>query len=238
MVRDVMAGFETLIPYLKEDDGEKPIIIVDSREATTAPKIIKGLRENGAEIKIETLPKGDYVLSNACAVERKTISDFVYTLTRRHLFEQLFLLKENYSNPIILIEGYLPIVYKFSRINPYSVWGAMFALAKNGIALIHTTNYKETIDFLYTAARQEQIIEKRVPVVHPVKKFETLSDAQIFFIASLPNIGKEKAEAILRHYQTPFNALVNVDNWAINIKGLGNKTAKRVKEVLHTSFRE
>ena len=51
MVRDVMVGFETLIPYLKEDDGEKPIIIVDSREATTAPKIIKGLRENGAEIK-------------------------------------------------------------------------------------------------------------------------------------------------------------------------------------------
>ena len=47
-----MAGAETLIPYLKENDEEKPLIIVDSREASAAPKIVKGLREVGAEVKI------------------------------------------------------------------------------------------------------------------------------------------------------------------------------------------
>jgi ERCC4-type nuclease len=233
-----MSGTETLLPYLKEKKGEEPepTIIVDSREASTATKIVKGLRERGVNIKIEILEKGDYVLSDVCAVERKTVQDFVYTLTRRYLFEQLFHLKEVYPKSLILLEGYLPIIYKYSRIQPTSVWGAMFNLAKNGIAIVNTTSYKETIDFLYVAARQEQIVEKRVPVIHPIKKCETLADAQVYFVASLPNIGREKAIAILKSYKTPLNALMNVDEWSKTVYGLGPKITAKVKEVLDTPF--
>ncbi len=128
----------------------------------------------------------------------------------------------------------MPIIYKFSRIQPVSVWGAMFNLAKNGISLINTTSYKETIDFLHVAARQEQIIEKRIPTLHPIKKTDTLADAQTYFIASLPNIGREKAIAILKSYQTPLNALTNVDDWSQTVYGLGPKITAKVKEVLNT----
>jgi len=231
-------GTETLLPYLKEPSKEaQPTIIVDTREASAAPKIIKGLIEQGAKISAQTLEKGDYILSDLCAVERKTVHDFVYTLTRRYLFEQLFKLKEVYVKPFILIEGYLPIVYKFSKIQPASVWGAMFALAKQGIFMIHTNSYKETVDFLYTAAKQEQIVEKRAPIVHPIKKTETLADAQIFFLASLPNIGREKAVSILSSYQTPMNALLNVDNWRKEAYGLGPVITERVRQVLNTPYR-
>lgn len=234
-----MSGTETLVPYLKrKKSGEKePTIIVDSREANTAAKIVKGLRERGVDVRIKVLQKGDYVLSGVCAVERKTVRDFVYTLTHRHLFEQLFKLKEAYPKSLILLEGYLPIIYKFSRIKPASVWGAMFHLAKNGIAMINTTSYKETIDFLYVAARQEQIVGKRIPTVHPIKKCETTSDAQIFLLASLPNIGREKALAILKSYQTPLNALIGVDSWSKTVYGLGPIISNKVKEVLNTPFK-
>ena len=234
-----MSGTETLLPYLKEKKTEEqePTIIVDSREANTATKIVKGLRERGVNVKIETLQKGDYVLSDVCAVERKTVQDFVYTLTRRYLFEQLFDLKEAYPKSLILLEGYLPIIYKYSRIQPASIWGAMFNLAKNGIAIINTTSYKETIDFLYVAARQEQITEKRAPIVHAAKRVETISDAQIYFVASLPNIGREKAMSILKSYQTPLNALISVDDWSKNVYGLGPKITTKVKEVLNTPFK-
>jgi len=234
-----MAGSETLMPYLKaEKDVDQPTIIVDSREASAASKIIKGLRELGADIRIERLEKGDYIISDECALERKTVNDFVYTLTHRYLFDQLFLLKEAYPKPFILLEGYLPIIYKFSRIKPSSVWGAMFALAKQGINMIHTNSYKETVDFLYTSARQEQIVEKKVPVIHPVKKMETLSDAQIFFLASLPNIGREKALSILRTYVTPLNSLINIEGWSRDVRGLGPKITGKVKEILHTPYKE
>lgn len=236
-----MSGTESLLPYLREKkraEQEQPTIIVDSREASTASKIVKGLRERGVNVKTEVLEKGDYVLSDVCAVERKTVQDFVYTLTRRFLFEQLFRLKEVYPKSLILLEGYLPIIYKYSRIQPASVWGAMFKLARNGVAIINTTSYKETVDFLYVAARQEQIIEKRAPTVHPFKRVDTTADAQLYFLASLPNVGREKALAILKCYQTPLNAVINVNDWSETVHGLGPKISSKVKEVLNTPFTE
>jgi Fanconi anemia group M protein len=235
-----MSGTETLIPFMgdKKKKGEEPTIIVDSREASSAGKIVKGLIERGVNVKTELLEKGDYILSDQCAVERKTVNDFVYTLTRRYLFEQLFGLKDAYPKSLIVLEGYLPIIYKYSNISPSAVWGAMFNLAKNGISLVNTASYKETVDFLYVAARQEQIVEKRSPVVHASKKCETLSDAQVYFVASLPNIGREKATAILDSYQTPINALINVDDWSKAVNGLGPVITNKVKEVLSTPYKD
>ncbi len=234
-----MPGTETLMPYVRgAGTTPSPTIIIDSHEASSASKIVKGLVERGARIKTQPLSKGDYVISDLCAVERKTVQDFVHTLTRRYLFDQLFGLRELYPTAIILLEGYLPIIYKYTRLNPSAVWGAMFALARQGVALVHTTNHKETVDFLYTAAKQEQTVEKRVPVVHAAKKTETMSDAQLYFIASLPNIGREKALALLRSYQTPMNALLNVDSWAKDVHGLGPVISKRVDKVLNAPFRE
>ncbi len=167
---------------------------------------------------------------------KKAVRDFIYTLTRRYLFEQLFTMKEAYPKSIIILEGYLPIIYKFSNIQPAAVWGAMFNLAKNGISLINTTSYKETVDFLYVAARQEQVIEKRCLIVHAVKKNETLNETQVYLIASLPNIGREKATAILECYRTPLNALINIDDWPKTVHGLGPVITNKVKQVLHTPF--
>lgn len=235
-----MSGTETLLPYLKEkrENGqEQPTIIIDSREANSAPKIVKGLRERGVNIRTERLEKGDYILSDVCAVERKTVQDFVYTLTRRFLFEQLFRLKEVYPKSLILLEGYLPIIYRYSRIQPSSVWGAMFSLARNGIAIVNTTSNKETVDFLYVAAHQEQIVEKRSATVHAFKKIDSISDAQVYFIASLPNIGREKAVAILKSYQTPINALMNVNDWPETVYGLGPIISNKAKEVLSSQFK-
>lgn len=235
-----MSGSEISAAYMREKrggDGE-PTIIVDTREANTAARIVTGLREQGVDVEVEALQKGDYVLSEVCAVERKTVQDFAYTLTRRRLFEQLFTLKEVYPKAIIILEGYLPVIYRFTRIRPASVWGAMFNLAKNGVAMINTTSQKETVDLLCTAARQEQLVEKRAPVVHPVKKCQTASDAQLFLMASLPNIGREKATAILNHYETPLNALANVDGWPKTVHGLGSRTSKKAKEVLTTPFKK
>ena len=235
-----MSGTETLLPYLKQKkkDEPEPTIIVDSREASSAAKIVKGLVERGVKVKSENLEKGDYILSDDCAVERKTVNDFVYTLTRRYLFEQLFRLKDVYPKSLILLEGYLPIIYKYSHIQPAAVWGALFNLAKNGISIINTASQKETIDFLHVAARQEQIVEKKIPTIHAFKKCETFTDSQIYFVASLPNIGREKAVTLLKSYQTPLNALINVDDWSKTVHGLGPVISNRVKEVLNQPFRE
>jgi ERCC4-type nuclease len=236
-----LAGTETLVPFIKEKkstDEAQPEIIVDCREASSASKIVKGLIEKGASVKTHNLEKGDYVLSDQCAVERKTVQDFVYTLTRRYLFEQIFKLKEVYPKSLLLIEGYMPMIYKFSKIQPVAVWGALFNLAKNGVPMVNTSSYKESIDFLYVAARQEQVVEKRSATVHAFKKIDSLSEAQMYFVASLPNVGREKATAVLQSYQTPLNALINVDDWSKTVNGLGPVIANKVKDVLTTPYKE
>ena len=60
-----MSGTETLVPFIseKKKPGEEPTIIVDSREAGSAEKIVKGLVEKGVNVKTEMLEKGDYILS-------------------------------------------------------------------------------------------------------------------------------------------------------------------------------
>jgi Fanconi anemia group M protein len=234
-----MSGNETLVPFIGEKKkGEEPTIIMDSREASSAKKIHSGLSEKGATVKTQMLEKGDYILSDQCAVERKTVNDFVYTLTRRFLFEQLFRLKDVYPKSLIVLEGYMPVIYKYSNIQPQAIWGAMFNLAKNGIAIVNTSNQKETVDFLYTAAKQEQIVEKRNAIVHAFKKCDTLSDAQVYFVASLPSIGREKATTILQSYQTPLNALINIDDWEKTVHGLGPVITNRVKDVINTPYTE
>ena len=88
------------------------------------------------------------------------------------------------------------------------------------------------------AARQEQIVEKRAPAVHPFKKVDTVADAQLYFLASLPNVGREKALSILKSYQTPLNALINVDDWPETVYGLGPIISRKAKEILNTPFKE
>ena len=87
-----MPGAETLLPYVndKKKPGEEPTIIIDSREASSAAKIATGLIEHGANVQKQMLEKGDYVLSDQCAVERKTVNDFVYTLTQTIPFRANF----------------------------------------------------------------------------------------------------------------------------------------------------
>lgn len=128
-------------------------------------------------------------------MERKRVQDFVYTLTRRYLFEQLFKPKEFYPKALILLEGYMHIIYKFNRIKPQSVLGALFNLAKNEIAIVNTTCYKDAVDFLHIAVRQEQIVEKRISTVHPVKKCETLGRCPNLLCRKPPQHWKGKSHS-------------------------------------------
>jgi ERCC4-type nuclease len=232
-----MSKFESLIPFIQNRTVDEKInIIVDSREATSAQKIITGLKELGVNLEITYVPQGDYIISNSCAIERKTVSDFAYTLTRRHLFEQLFMLKESFSCPVLILEGYLPVIYRFSKINPMSVWGALFSLAHQGISIIPTSSWKETIDFLYVAARQEQVIEKREPAIRRIKKAESLADKQLYLIAGLPRINNTRGEDLLDHFKTPRRIFSATKDELLDIRGIGEGIATAITEVLDAQY--
>jgi DNA excision repair protein ERCC-4 len=229
----------TLKSPLPFEDRDRPIIYVDSREASTKPgkRVIDLLKELGSEVRVVKLEAGDYVISEEVGIELKRVWDFVHTLTRRYLFEQLFALKI-YPRPIVLVEGYLPSIYKFSKIRPSAIWGSMFALVSNGIPIVQTMNVKETGEFLYTAAKQEQMVKKRSVTIRAFKKVKSLADRQLYLMCGLPNVGVEKARALLEGFKSPLNAFVHVDKWDDIVKGIGPTIKEKVKEVLTRAFQE
>lgn len=211
-------------------------IVVDSREASKARKIVERLRRLGSRVEIRKLEVGDYVVSEDVGVERKTVFDFVNTLTRRDLFEQVFALKEVYPRAVLVLEGYLGLVSKYSKIHVNSVLGALAAVARSGIAVVPSPDCESTARLLYFMAKQEQVEERRPVTVRPVKKFSSLEEEQIFFLAGLPQIGRERAISILRAFGNPLNALNNYRLWSKKISGIGESIVKRVEEVLTRNF--
>jgi len=210
-------------------------IIVDSREASKSPRIVRGLSEANISVSVSKLDSGDYVLSEDCAIERKTVFDFVKTLTHRELFEQLFSLKRKYKKAFLLLEGYMPAVFKYSKIKPQVIQGALYSIAKCGIGLVPTISQKETVSFLCVAVKQE-LSGGGKPVIRHGGAKKTLPDKQLFFMVGLPKIGPDRAIQILESYPNPLIALKSLNTWNYDVQGVGRGISRAVEEVLLSSF--
>ena len=80
----------------------KVCVFADYREK----EVIEHLKKLDLIVNDMDLEVGDFVLSdNRVVIERKTHSDFISSIIDGRLFEQAKTMKENFTNPIIIIEG-------------------------------------------------------------------------------------------------------------------------------------
>jgi len=212
-------------------------VVVDSREASTAKHVVDELKGLGVRVRVEFLEVGDYVVSRDVAVERKTVSDFVSTLTKRNLFEQLDRLRSSFSKPIMILEGDVSSIPMMSSISMNAILGALASIARRGVSVLPSPSPSATARLIASLARQERRTDQQVKVRVKPPKRDDVSEEQIFFMCGLPMIGRERAEAILRVYRTPIEALKRVDGWSKMVDGIGEAIVKRVKEVLETPFK-
>lgn len=212
-------------------------VIVDSREAQSAKHIVDEIKRLGALVRLELLDAGDYVVSRDVGIERKTIGDFISTLTKRGLFEQLSKLKECFSRPVVILEGDLSSIPLMSSINMNSVLGALAFIARMNMPILPSVSPSTTAKLIVSLAKQERKVERYSRVRVKVVKRRDLREEQLFFMCGLPMIGRERAEAVLRVYRTPLEALKRVDGWSRTVEGIGETIVKRVKEVLETPFK-
>jgi len=82
---------------------EKPVgkVLVDYREKNCL--VPSALLKLGAEIEFMNLKVGDYLV-NGFAIERKTISDFIFSMINGRLVKQIEELKQ-YEDKLLIIEG-------------------------------------------------------------------------------------------------------------------------------------
>lgn len=209
-----------------EKDNHKIKIIVDTRERHIGRYLV-----DKANIEFKTLEIGDYVLSDRVAVERKTAEDFAESIIDKRLFKQLSELKK-YEKPILIIEG-----NEFNRLHQNVIQGTILSIILDfGIPVLFSKDIKETANILIKIAEREQLKEKRVVSVRYGKRPMSLRERQKFIVESLPEVGPALAESLLLEFKSIENIFKANKYELMKVEGIGEKTAKKIREVISKEY--
>lgn len=229
-----------LMPNKKEEKLTKYItnnkikIFADHREKGSS--IIKELIELDADLKLDTLPNADYVLSSRVGVEYKTVEDFVESIIDGRLLEQIKNLKNNFERPLIIIEG-VEDIYSVRNVHANAIRGMLAAITVSyGIPILSTRNFKDTAMMLNIIAKREQEESGRDFSMHPQKRAFSIKEQQEYIISSLPGVGSALAKPMLKHFKSVRN-IINAEQKELeNVDGIGKKKAERIRDIVDRDY--
>jgi Fanconi anemia group M protein len=219
-----------------QKDDKKVTIFVDHREKGSY--VIKELLNLGIYIDLQQLEIGDYLLSSRCAVEFKTVSDFIDSLIDGRLLQQAKELKKQFGRPLYIIEG-AEDMYAVRNVHANAIRGMLAALTVDfGIPVLQTKSSKETAALLAQIAKREQEDEHRGFSLHGDRKPISLKDQQEYIITAFPGVGSTLAKPILKEFKSIKNFVAATENDLKKVPQLGDKKAKQIAEVLDAIWKE
>jgi ERCC4-type nuclease len=244
----------TLDSFAEENQKLSPgsiTVFVDNRELRSS--VSDYLRELKVNVVEKQLTVADYVVSDRVAIERKSVKELANSIYSHRIFDECYRLKEAYEIPILVLEGYLPAVFKLTRVNESSIWGAITSIAVElRVPIVPTPDTKHTAKFIERLAYSEQIKIRRPIAVRPKEKMLTLTQQQRYLICGLPNVGSTLAESILEHAKTPFNAFKQIVESEViqsksgktkrllgpmaEVKGMGPTIIDKAKKILTSDY--
>jgi ERCC4-type nuclease len=208
----------------------KVLIFVDTRESS----ILEYFRQYDCTVQRKMLLMGDFVVSDRIAIEKKTVSDFIQSITDKRLFTQLRAMKDNFEKPLLLIEGYESL---YGQLHPNTIRGALSAITVDlGIPILWTKDLADTAGLVYWIARREQIDEKREVCIKDRKMPKTLKEQQEYLVASLPDISIVRSKALLKHFKSPMNIFNASPKDMQEVKGVGKKIAEKIKNIIEKDY--
>jgi len=215
-----------------ENSGVKTITI-DTREQNS--RVATELSKKGIRIETSQLTTGDYIISEDTAIERKSVEDFLESLIDGRLFSQVKTLKEQYMNPVMILEG--EGLHHKRNISDNAVYGALASLVSDfGLPIISTKNEEETASLINAMVSRKKGI-KGTRSVRKDKASMSTFDQKKFIIEGLPSISGTLAERLLDHFGS-VRAVFEADIEALqNVKGIGPETAEKIIKVLDEETR-
>ncbi|MXR41667.1 DEAD/DEAH box helicase [Halobaculum sp. WSA2] len=219
-------------------DADGTEIVVDQRELESTIARDLSTRE-GITTRLETLAVGDYVLSDRVAVERKSVADFLDTLVGgdRSMFEQVRDTARAYARPVVIIEG--EDLYGERNVHPNAVRGALSSLAIDfDASVLRTEDEADTADLLEVIARREQEENDREVSAHGEKGAKTLAEQQEYVVSSIADIGPVTSRALLEHFDTVEAVMCAREEDLLEVSGVGQVTAERIREVVGSDYPE
>jgi Fanconi anemia group M protein len=210
---------------------DKPVIIADCRESKCSVKDY--LEDLGAMVKVLPLKVGDFICSERVCVERKTGNDFISSIIDGRLFQQAEELKDNFTKPIILVEG----DYYTGGMNENAIKSALASIILDyDIPVIMTKDEEETARTIFWLAKREQMISKVGVGIKGKKKPKRLKDLQEHVISGLPGVSVVLSKRILRKFKTIKNFAKAKESEIMEVNGIGKVLAKRLYRLLNEEY--
>ncbi len=224
----------TLKDYIKKETKLK--VLVDTREKGS--NLSKRLLETGMDVKIQTLATADIILSDKIGIERKTVPDFVNSIIDRRIFTQLKDLKNNFENPIIILEGEEDL-YSVRNVHPNAIRGMLATIVTSfQIPIIRTKDSQDTAELVKSIAQREQNHSEKEISIRTNKMPMTTMEQQEFIVESFPGIGPSLAKSLLKEFKT----IKKLSNASIKrlekVEKIGSKKAQDIKNILEEIYPE
>ncbi len=222
----------------EKKENDKIIIFADSREqASTIQKEL--FSHEDVKLITKALDIGDYVLSKDVCVERKTIEDFLNSMIDGRLFTQLNNLRQNYTKPLIILEGNTTELFTMRNIHKNSILGALTSIALDyQVPVLNSKDSKETADMLYVIAKREQKLNNKEVRIRVGRKGLTLSEQQRFIVEGFPSVGPLLAKSLLEKFGSIKEIVDASEKELQELTNLGKKKAKLIQKVLREKYDE
>jgi Fanconi anemia group M protein len=211
---------------------QKPKIIIDNRECQSG---IHNILNKKTRIKLTQLPVGDYIVSNRIAIERKTWADFLDSLIKKRVFNQIIRLSQAYEKSILLIEN----ENNYNRnVNVQAIYGALSSFVVDyNVNIIQTRNIQESASFIYTIAKREQFKMKKEFSLRGDKPKMTLKQRQQFIVEGLPHVSAVRAQKLLEHFGSVKNIMNTNMKELQEVDGIGQKISESIIAVLEEKWK-
>jgi len=222
---------EKITNYVKED---KIKIFADFREKGSGT--IKELIELEVDLKLDSLPTADYILSSRVGVELKTVEDFIESIIDGRLLQQIKSLKNNFERPLLIIEG-LEDIYSVRNVHANAIRGMLAAITVSyGVPILYTKNFKDTAQLLNIIAKREQEDVGKDFSLHPQKKALSFKEQQEYIVSSLPGVGSGLAKPLLKYFKSVKNVMNAEQKELENVEKIGKKKAERIKDIVDREY--
>ena len=192
--------------------------------------------ELDVELKLDSFPNADYLLSSRVGVEFKSVHDFVESIIDGRLLQQVKNLKNNFERPLLIIEG-MEDIYSVRNVHANAIRGALSAVAVDfGVPILYTKNTKDTAQMLKIIAKREQEETGVEFNVHPEKKNLSIKEQQEYIISSLPGVGSVLSKPLLKHFKSVKNAVNAEQKELEEVEGIGKKKAEKIRDILDREY--
>jgi DNA excision repair protein ERCC-4 len=205
-------------------------ILADVHErASGVPRL---LVQAGVSVEIKSLRSGDYTVGDGAIVERKTVRGMHAAIIAGTFWPQIGKLRQFARIPYLLIEG---CDLDDGPLTPEAIRGASLAVADLGIAIVRSSDTRDSALWLYRLAdRRQRRHSRNRPAYAQRPKREIGVPAAEAALGCVPGISVVLARALLRRFGTLAAVVAaNPSEWQ-TIPGIGPHKAKALAATFRT----